>query len=69
MTPIVLNPYRDNGIFDMNKELHLTLYRLSAIMIYAKRHDRNFMEDYGLNKILYTFDADSLAKNILRIIG
>lgn len=65
MTPIVLNPYRDNGIFDMNKELHLTLYRLSAIMIYAKRHDRNFMEDYGLNKILYTFDADSLAKKYL----
>lgn len=65
MTPIVLNPYRDNGIFDMNKELHLTLYRLSAIMIYAKRHDRNFMEDYGLNKILYTFDTDSLAKKYL----
>lgn len=65
MTPIVLNPYRDNGIFDMNKELHLTLYRLSAIMIYAKRHDRYFMEDYGLNKILYTFDADSLAKKYL----
>ena len=62
MTPIVLNPYRDEGIFDLNKEHHLTLYRLSAILIYAQVHDRPFMEDYSLDDILYTFDASSLKK-------
>ena len=62
MTPIVLNPYRDEGVFDLNKEHHLTLYRLSAILIYAQKHYRRFMEDYDLNDILYTFDASSLKK-------
>lgn len=62
MTPIVLNPYRDEGVFDLNKEHHLTLYRLSAILIYAQVHDRPFMEDYALDDILYTFDSSSLEK-------
>ena len=62
MTPIVLNPYRDDGVFDLKKEHHLTLYRLSAILIYAQVHDRRFMENYDLDDILYTFDASSLKK-------
>lgn len=62
MTPIVLNPYRDEGVFDLNKEHHLTLYRLSAILIYAQVHDRPFMENYALDDILYTFDSSSLEK-------
>ena len=65
MTPIVLNPYRDEGVFDLNKEHHLTLYRLSAILIYAQKHYRRFMEDYDLNDILYTFDASSLEKKYI----
>ena len=62
MTPIVLNPYRDEGVFDLNKEHHLTLYRLSAILIYAQKHYRRFMEDYDLDNILYKFDSTSLEK-------
>lgn len=62
MTPIVLNPYRDEGVFDLNKEHHLTLYRLSAILIYAQKHYRRFMENYDLADILYTFDSSSLKK-------
>ena len=62
MTPIVLNPYRDEGVFDLNKEHNLTLYRLSAILIYAQVHDRCFMENYDLDDILYTFDSSSLEK-------
>lgn len=50
------------GTFDLNKEHHLTLYRLSAILIYAQVHDRRFMEDYDLDDILYTFDSSSLEK-------
>ena len=65
MTPIVLNPYRNEGVFDLNKEHHLTLYRLSAILIYAQKHYRRFMEDYDLNDILYTFDSSSLEKKYI----
>lgn len=65
MTPIVLNPYRDEGVFDLNKEHHLTLYRLSAILIYAQVHDRPFMENYALDDILYTFDSSSLEKKYI----
>lgn len=65
MTPIVLNPYRNEGVFDLNKEHHLTLYRLSAILIYAQVHDRRFMEDYDLADILYTFDSSSLEKKYI----
>lgn len=65
MTPIVLNPYRNEGVFDLNKEHHLTLYRLSAILIYAQVHDRPFMEDYALDEILYTFDSSSLEKKYI----
>ena len=65
MTPIVLNPYRDEGVFDQNKEHHLTLYRLSAILIYAQVHDRPFIENYALDDILYTFDSSSLEKKYI----
>lgn len=65
MTPIVLNPYRDEGVFDLNKEHHLTLYRLSAILIYAQVHDRPFIENYALDDILYTFDSSSLEKKYI----
>lgn len=65
MTPIVLNPYRDDGVFDLKKEHHLILYRLSAILIYAQVHDRRFMENYDLDDILYKFDSSSLEKKYI----
>lgn len=65
MIPIVLNPYRDNGVIDMSKEHRLTISRLSSIMIYAKAHKRDFMKDYRLNTVLYTFDEDALERKYL----
>ncbi len=66
MTPIVLNPYRDNGVFDINKEHRLTISRLASIMIYAQMHNREFMKEYRLNSILYTFDKDGLEEKYLK---
>lgn len=66
MTPIVLNPYRDNGVFDINKEHRLTISRLASIMIYAQMHNREFMKDYQLNSILYTFNKDGLEQKYLK---
>lgn len=65
MTPIVLNPYRDNGVFDINKEHHLTISRLSSIMLYAQVHNREFMKDYQLYNIFYTFDKKYVDRKYL----
>ena len=65
MTPIVLNPYRNNGVIDMNREHRLTIYRLSEIMIYAERHKRIFMEGYKLNTISYRLNNNSLDKKFI----
>lgn len=66
MTPIVLNPYRDNGVIDMNREHRLTIYRLSEIMIYAEIHNRDFMEGYKLNTISYLFSSSSLDEKFMK---
>lgn len=66
LTPIVLNPYRDNGVIDMNKEHRLTIYRLSEIMIYAEKHNRDFMEGYRLHAINYSFNNSSLDDKFMK---
>lgn len=37
LSPIVLNPYRDEGVIDTCKEYRLSLYRLSTIFIQAEK--------------------------------
>lgn len=55
ITPIVLNPYRDEGIIDLKKEYQLTNYRLSAILIESKNNKKEFIDEYQLNSIEYTY--------------
>ena len=55
LTPIVLNPFRDqNGNIDMSTEYRLTVYRLSALLLYYRKR-KGFFDDYKLNDITYTF--------------
>ena len=55
MTPIVLNPFRDEkGNIDMTTEYRLTVYRLSALLLYYRKR-KGFFDDYKLNDITYTF--------------
>jgi predicted ATPase len=56
LTPIVLNPYRENGTIDLRKEYHLTNSRLSSILIESKHNKRQFIEGYQLNSIEYKYD-------------
>lgn len=60
LTPIVLNPYRDRmGAINMYTENQLTRNRLESIlMYYNKKHNQQFIKDYELDKIVYTFDSD-----------
>lgn len=60
LTPIVLNPYRDNGKVDMHKEHWLTLYRLSSAMVYAEKRNKEFMKDYRLHQLYYLYSDQNL---------
>lgn len=60
LTPIVLNPYRDDGKVDMHKEHWLTLYRLSSAMVYAEKNNKEFMKDYKLHQLYYLYSDSSL---------
>ena len=66
-TPLVLNPYRDNGIINMVTEHRLTLYRLSSCFIHARNNGRQFIRNYNLNRLYYeynpSFVQEKLKKN------
>lgn len=55
LTPIVLNPFRDKvGNIDMVTEHRLTVYRLSALLLFY-RNKEGFFDNYKLNDIRYNF--------------
>ena len=56
--PIVLNPMRNEGTIDAEKEMRLSKYRLLALLIYAKRHGYSFDNRYELKKIQVSFRND-----------
>jgi hypothetical protein len=60
--PIVLNPYRDKGVFDASNESQLTQQRLVALLIESKNNKKQFIDDYQLNNIVYKYSPT----NILR---
>lgn len=56
MVPIVLNPYRHEGIIDMKREHHLSIYRLSSCFIHARNTKHDFITKYKLHQILYRYN-------------
>lgn len=60
LTPIVLNPFRDeDGNIDMATEHRLTVYRLSALLLYYRKR-KGFFDDYELNDITYKFSLQTV---------
>ena len=57
MCPLVLNPYRDGGVINMNNEASLTVSRLSALLL-MYLHDRSLIDDYQLDYISYEYKED-----------
>lgn len=55
-TPIVLNPYREEGTLDMSKEYRLSIYRLSSIFLKARQLNIDLLDDYEFRTIEYTYD-------------
>ena len=56
LSPIVLNPYRDEGIIDTYKEYRLSQYRLSTIFIQAEQKGIQVIDEYKLASVDYTYD-------------
>lgn len=50
IVPIVLNPYRDNGMIDMHKEEQLTETRLAAILV-EEKSDNPYIDDYHFKEL------------------
>lgn len=65
-TPIVLNPYRDEGNIDMYKEYCLSQYRLSTIFIRAEKLDIEVIDGYKLDSIDYTYDPLAVERKFMK---
>ena len=60
LSPIVLNPYRDEGVIDTYKEYRLSQYRLSTIFIQAEKKGIQVIDDYKLASVDYTYDPGAV---------
>ncbi len=53
VTPIVLNPYRESGKIDLQREYELTLSRMSALLVQAEQKEKELLRGYRLSTIKY----------------
>lgn len=66
LTPIVLNPYRDeNGNMNMAIERYLTIARLTSILVFFKEKKRDFLEGYRLHDIVYQYNPQMVVDKFI----
>ena len=63
-TPITLNPFRSDGIINMQKEAILTEQRLVAILLEFRSRGYEFLPDYSLAAVNYKLDREKLLSGI-----
>ena len=56
MCPININPYRNNGTIDVNKEMRLTRGRIAALLQYFKFRGEHLIDGYQLWNVVYTYN-------------
>lgn len=59
---LVLNPYRNNGVIDMEKEKELAKYRLVALLIDCEKSKTNIFRDYTLDRIVFSLDENKILR-------
>ncbi|SFH05051.1 AAA family ATPase [Pedobacter insulae] len=64
VTPIVLNPYRDEGKIDLQKEYDLTLSRIAALLIHSKHSKKDLLSGYSLSTIQYKANHSHFLKKL-----
>jgi predicted ATPase len=59
-TPVVINPMRDNGNFNINRELHLSNERVMSNLTYdvANKSEVNLLDKYLLKKFIFKSKKD-----------
>lgn len=60
MSPININPFRDNGKIDMSKEEKLQRQRMEFLLLHYHKNKKEFIHGYELSKIIYWFDWQKL---------
>lgn len=66
LTPIVLNPYRTDGWINMTNEEHLTVTRLTAILLDEDLGNR-FLDGYSLDKVHFRVHPRTLQEKFVDI--
>lgn len=66
LTPIVLNPYRSDGWINMTNEEHLTVSRLTAILM-DEELGNQFLDGYTLDKIDFWIKPRTLQEKFVDI--
>ena len=56
--PIVLNPKRDENGINIERELSLAKYREIALLLWAQRNNKDFINGYQLQRIDFKFNED-----------
>lgn len=56
MCPININPYRNNGTIDMNREMQLTRGRIAALLQYFNYKGEHLIDGYQLWNVVYTYN-------------
>ena len=67
LCPIVLNPYRDNGLIDMENEGHLTTSRLAALLI-EEDPKYSLLDDYTFHKLECNWQPRRLQERFTSIL-
>ena len=68
-TPIVLNPFRSDGVIDMHKEYCLSQYRLSTMFIRAEKLNIDLIDGYRLHSIQYEYDHTAVDRKFKKEFG
>ena len=66
LTPIVLNPYRSDGWINMTNEEHLTVSRLTALLLDDELGNQ-FLDGYTLDKIHFNITPRTLQEKFVDI--
>lgn len=67
-TPIVLNPYRENGSIYMDREKKLNTDRVGILFYFLKeKKNKDLLEGYEFSRIGYEFKSDGLLEKIKTI--
>lgn len=62
--PIILNPFRQDGNFNLHNEALLTEQRLAAILLEFKNKGYDFLPEYSLDSVNYELDYEHLLSGI-----